>query len=151
MEYIHSSRYRAPEVLLRARRYGPPVDMFAMGCILAELITLRPLLPGSSEVCTLHPPHMLWWCFSLCAHLSWAAFWSELITQRPLLSGCSGVTVLPSWLCRGIVSSPSNRTVCIFFCNDHVPIHRQDCAVQTDYLQKANAKMGPPRLVRAES
>ena len=43
-------RYRAPEVLLRARRYGPPVDMFAMGCILAELITLRPLLPGSSEV-----------------------------------------------------------------------------------------------------
>jgi len=86
MEYIHSSRYRAPEVLLRARRYGPPVDMFAMGCILEELITLRPLLPGSSEVCTLHPPHMLWWCFSLCAHLSWAAFWSELITQRPLLS-----------------------------------------------------------------
>lgn len=37
-------------MLLRARRYGPPVDMFAMGCILAELITLRPLLPGSSEV-----------------------------------------------------------------------------------------------------
>ncbi len=43
-------RYRAPEVLLRARKYGAPVDMFAMGCILAELITLRPLLPGSSEV-----------------------------------------------------------------------------------------------------
>ena len=27
------------------------MDIFAMGCILAELITLRPLLPGSSEVC----------------------------------------------------------------------------------------------------
>ena len=26
------------------------MDMFAMGCILAEMITLRPLLPGSSEV-----------------------------------------------------------------------------------------------------
>ena len=47
---LHRCRYRAPEVLLRARRYGPPVDMFAMGCILAEMITLRPLLPGSSEV-----------------------------------------------------------------------------------------------------
>ena len=26
------------------------MDMFAMGCILAEMITLQPLLPGSSEV-----------------------------------------------------------------------------------------------------
>ena len=42
-------RYRAPEVLLRSPVYGAPVDLFAMGAIMAELYTLRPLFPGSSE------------------------------------------------------------------------------------------------------
>ena len=41
--------YRAPEVLLRATNYSSPIDVFAMGCIMAELMTLRPLFPGSSE------------------------------------------------------------------------------------------------------
>ena len=43
--------YRAPEVLLRANYYSAPIDMFAVGAIMAELYTLRPLFPGSSEVC----------------------------------------------------------------------------------------------------
>lgn len=38
------------QVLLRASSYGPPVDMFAVGAIMAELHTLRPLFPGASEV-----------------------------------------------------------------------------------------------------
>ena len=38
------------QVLLRAASYGPPVDMFALGAIMAELHTLRPLFPGASEV-----------------------------------------------------------------------------------------------------
>ena len=42
-------RYRAPEVLLRSTSYNSPIDIFAMGCIMAELFTLRPLFPGSSE------------------------------------------------------------------------------------------------------
>ena len=42
-------RYRAPEVLLRSPYYNAPIDMFAMGAIMAELYTLRPLFPGSSE------------------------------------------------------------------------------------------------------
>ena len=49
-EYVSTRWYRAPEVLLRAPRYGAPVDLFAMGAILAELYALRPLFPGSSEV-----------------------------------------------------------------------------------------------------
>lgn len=48
-EYVSTRWYRAPEVLLRAPRYGPPVDAFAVGCIAAELWTLRPLLPGRDE------------------------------------------------------------------------------------------------------
>lgn len=43
-------RYRAPEVLLRSTGYSSPIDMWAIGCIMAELYTLRPLFPGSSEV-----------------------------------------------------------------------------------------------------
>ena len=46
----HSNRYRAPEVLLRSHNYNSPIDMWALGCIIAELYTLRPLFPGSSEV-----------------------------------------------------------------------------------------------------
>uniref|UniRef100_A0A7S3VM42 Protein kinase domain-containing protein n=1 Tax=Dunaliella tertiolecta TaxID=3047 RepID=A0A7S3VM42_DUNTE len=42
-------RYRAPEVLLRSPYYSAPIDMFAMGAIMAELYMLRPLFPGSSE------------------------------------------------------------------------------------------------------
>ena len=38
------------QVLLRAHVYGPQVDMFALGAIIAELFTLRPLFPGVSEV-----------------------------------------------------------------------------------------------------
>lgn len=49
MRPLFDPRYRAPEVLLRATNYSSPLDVFAMGCIMAELLTLRPLFPGSSE------------------------------------------------------------------------------------------------------
>ncbi|KAH0644357.1 hypothetical protein KY284_032241 [Solanum tuberosum] len=48
-EYVSTRWYRAPEVLLQSSIYGPAVDMWAMGAIMAELLTLRPLFPGSSE------------------------------------------------------------------------------------------------------
>ncbi|KAF3425339.1 hypothetical protein E2986_14061 [Frieseomelitta varia] len=40
--------YRAPEVLLGCS-YATPVDIWSVGCILAELKRLEPLFPGSSE------------------------------------------------------------------------------------------------------
>lgn len=49
-DYVSTRWYRAPEVLLRSQAYNAPIDMFAMGAIMAELYTLRPLFPGSSEV-----------------------------------------------------------------------------------------------------
>ncbi|QDZ18288.1 mitogen-activated protein kinase 7 [Chloropicon primus] len=48
-EYVSTRWYRAPEVLLRSPYYSAPIDMFALGAIIAELYTLRPLFPGSSE------------------------------------------------------------------------------------------------------
>ena len=49
-EYISTRWYRAPEVLLHSPRYGPAIDIFAAGCVMAELVTLTPLFPGTSEL-----------------------------------------------------------------------------------------------------
>ncbi|CAH8578787.1 unnamed protein product [Schistosoma turkestanicum] len=49
-DYVSTRWYRAPEVLLRSTSYNSPVDLFAVGCIMAELYTFRPLFPGSSEI-----------------------------------------------------------------------------------------------------
>ncbi|KAJ8413197.1 hypothetical protein AAFF_G00091930 [Aldrovandia affinis] len=49
-DYVSTRWYRAPEVLLRSSSYSSPIDIWAVGCIMAELYTLRPLFPGNSEV-----------------------------------------------------------------------------------------------------
>jgi len=46
--YIQSRFYRAPEVVLGSR-YGLAIDMWSLGCILAELATGCPLFPGEDE------------------------------------------------------------------------------------------------------
>lgn len=38
--------YRAPELLLGARHYTSSIDLWAVGCILAELLSLRPIFKG---------------------------------------------------------------------------------------------------------
>ena len=38
--------YRAPEVMLNSRSYSVSMDMWSVGCILAEMILNRPLFPG---------------------------------------------------------------------------------------------------------
>lgn len=48
-DYVSTRWYRAPEVLLRSVKYNSPIDMWAVGCIMAELYTFRPLFPGTSE------------------------------------------------------------------------------------------------------
>lgn len=42
--------YRAPELLFGATRYGTGVDIWALGCILAELLLRIPLLPGDTDI-----------------------------------------------------------------------------------------------------
>ncbi|XP_050386921.1 cyclin-dependent kinase F-4-like [Argentina anserina] len=48
-EYVSTRWYRAPELLLQSGLYGSKVDMWAIGAIMAELLSLRPLFPGISE------------------------------------------------------------------------------------------------------
>jgi len=48
-DYVSTRWYRAPEVLLRSVTYNSPIDIWAVGGIMAELYLLRPLFPGNSE------------------------------------------------------------------------------------------------------
>lgn len=47
--YIVSRYYRAPELILGTNNYSEKIDIFATGCIMAELFTLTPLFPGKTE------------------------------------------------------------------------------------------------------
>ncbi|WJX90554.1 [pyruvate dehydrogenase (acetyl-transferring)] kinase [Trifolium repens] len=46
--------YRSPELLLGATDYDVGVDLWSAGCILAELLAGRPIMPGRTEVEQLH-------------------------------------------------------------------------------------------------
>ncbi|KAG0710613.1 Cyclin-dependent kinase 9-A [Chionoecetes opilio] len=41
--------YRPPELLLGERNYGPPIDLWGAGCIMAEMWTRTPIMQGSTE------------------------------------------------------------------------------------------------------
>lgn len=43
--------YRPPELLLGATNYGVGIDLWSAGCILAELLAGKPIMPGRTEVC----------------------------------------------------------------------------------------------------
>jgi serine/threonine protein kinase len=48
-DYIATRWYRAPEVILSWKKYTAAIDVWSVGCILAELIIRKPLLPAASE------------------------------------------------------------------------------------------------------
>lgn len=47
--YIVSRYYRAPELILACSDYSEKIDIWAIGCIFTEFMTLRPLFPGKTE------------------------------------------------------------------------------------------------------
>ncbi|EEE61968.1 hypothetical protein OsJ_16744 [Oryza sativa Japonica Group] len=67
--------YRPPELLLGATNYGAAVDLWSAGCILAELLSGRPIMPGRTEVEQLHK------IFKLCGSPS-EEFWASLKLSR---------------------------------------------------------------------
>uniref|UniRef100_A0A803QS88 cyclin-dependent kinase n=1 Tax=Cannabis sativa TaxID=3483 RepID=A0A803QS88_CANSA len=42
--------FRAPELLFGSTDYGLEVDLWSLGCIFAELFSLQPLFPGTSDI-----------------------------------------------------------------------------------------------------
>ncbi|XP_027107512.1 probable serine/threonine-protein kinase At1g54610 [Coffea arabica] len=51
--------YRPPELLLGATDYGVGIDLWSAGCILAELLAGKPIMPGRTEVEQLHKIYKL--------------------------------------------------------------------------------------------
>ncbi len=47
-DYVATRWYRAPEVILNSKTYSYPIDIFALGAIIAELYLGDPLFPGKS-------------------------------------------------------------------------------------------------------
>lgn len=78
-DYVATRWYRAPEILLHSRRYNWQVDMFAVGCIMAELYMMRPLFPGTNEVDQLN---------RICSVLGTPNDWSEGQRLATQLSYC---------------------------------------------------------------
>ena len=48
-DYVCTRWYRAPECTLKSTNYNEKIDVWAIGCIMAELYTLKPLFPGIDE------------------------------------------------------------------------------------------------------
>ncbi|EEB07935.1 CMGC/CDK/CDK9 protein kinase Cdk9 [Schizosaccharomyces japonicus yFS275] len=72
--------YRAPELLLGERRYTTSIDVWSIGCILAEMYKGKPILPGTSDLDQLDR------IFRLCGTATQATMpnWEKL-------PGCEGV------------------------------------------------------------
>lgn len=49
-DYVATRWYRAPEILLGSTCYTLAVDMWALGCIIAEMFIGKPLVPGTSTM-----------------------------------------------------------------------------------------------------
>uniref|UniRef100_A0A6N2LIN6 FACT complex subunit n=1 Tax=Salix viminalis TaxID=40686 RepID=A0A6N2LIN6_SALVM len=50
ISYICSRYYRAPELIFGATEYTTAIDIWSVGCVLAELLLGQPLFPGESGV-----------------------------------------------------------------------------------------------------
>ncbi|CAM6021363.1 unnamed protein product [Sphagnum balticum] len=50
ISYICSRYYRAPELIFGATEYTTAIDIWSMGCVMAELLLGQPLFPGESGV-----------------------------------------------------------------------------------------------------
>ncbi|KAI8127969.1 hypothetical protein FF38_04847 [Lucilia cuprina] len=49
-DYVATRWYRAPEILVASKRYTKGIDMWSLGCILAEMIRGKPVFQGSSTI-----------------------------------------------------------------------------------------------------
>ncbi|KAH7302496.1 hypothetical protein KP509_23G075400 [Ceratopteris richardii] len=50
ISYICSRYYRAPELIFGAVHYTTAIDLWSLGCVMAELLLGQPLFPGESNV-----------------------------------------------------------------------------------------------------
>jgi serine/threonine protein kinase len=89
-DYVTTRWYRAPEVLVGWHQYGPPMDLWAAGCIIAELATREPLFPGGGTreqivlICSIlgKPPEKF---IGQVRKTSYRYVWGEIVYVLPAL------------------------------------------------------------------
>lgn len=54
-EYVATRWYRAPEIMLTFKEYTKAIDVWSVGCILAEMLSGKPLFPGKDCTSTHFP------------------------------------------------------------------------------------------------
>ena len=58
-EYISTRWYRAPECLLTDGYYNYKMDIWGVGCVFFEVMSLYPLFPGNNELDQIHKIHSI--------------------------------------------------------------------------------------------
>ncbi|XP_037084000.1 cyclin-dependent kinase-like 4 [Pollicipes pollicipes] len=115
-DYVATRWYRAPELLVGDTTYGKEVDVWAAGCLFAEMVTGEPLFPGDSDVDQLH--HIL----QITAHVARAGYRAAAHglrlrgAGRPLFAN-----KFPNW--------PPHQLQLLQACLEMDPCQRPDCAV----------------------
>ncbi|XP_030609701.1 uncharacterized protein LOC115797301 [Archocentrus centrarchus] len=145
-DYVATRWYRAPELLVGDIKYSKPVDVWALGCVLLEMLTGQPLFPGDSD---LDQIYQIIRCFgNLTTHHQ------ELFYRNPVFSGvrlpeCSGrvalqqrfPTITPTALDlaqRCLEMDPERRAQCSELL-EH-PLFTQD-SFHIRFLEELNAKI----------
>lgn len=81
-DYVATRWYRAPELLVGDAKYGKEVDIWAIGCLFAEMKTGEPLFPGESDIDQL---------FRILCHIGelgdLAPRHKEIISNNPMFKG----------------------------------------------------------------
>ncbi|CED84451.1 pkinase-domain-containing protein [Phaffia rhodozyma] len=76
--------YRPPELLLGCKQYGPSIDMWGVGCVIAEMYRKHPILQGNTD------PEQLVAIYQLCGTPS-----EEALPGFDTWGGCEGQLMLP--------------------------------------------------------
>ena len=138
--YISTRWYRAPEILLKFSRYDTSIDVFALGCVMAELYRLSPLFDGANEMDHLNkiisvlgtPPH-IWVEGFRCAknlNVSFPKFAKQSLTRFIPNASESAIDLLD----RMLNFIPENRISCIEILNHNY------CASTTEFPKSCDKK-----------
>lgn len=122
--------YRAPELLLGVKNYSIAVDVWSLGCIIAEFSLLKPLFPGDSEIDqiykifqTLGTPNELVWpgVTSLQNYQSEFPLWKEKGVELPGNPECQ--RLVNDILIYNPLNRPSARRILAhpYFVSDKMP------------------------------
>uniref|UniRef100_A0A8C6K8Z4 Cyclin-dependent kinase-like 2 n=1 Tax=Nothobranchius furzeri TaxID=105023 RepID=A0A8C6K8Z4_NOTFU len=122
-DYVATRWYRAPELLVGDIKYGKPVDVWALGCLLIEVLTGQPLFPGDSDLDQIY--HIVKCFGNLVTHHQ------ELFYRNPIFSGVKLPESSSTVPLQGISSV---QLIVSQRCLDMDPEGRAQCSELLDHL-----------------